>query len=476
MNEGKFNFLRNAQRTESMHITLPREVVINDFSGGFASFGSCFAQNIQTVMEPYGMRFWFNRDVCAHYSAESVANLLERISEKKPHSPDEIYAYQDPLGGVVPYQYFYKRRVYGPDAAERTLKRLDALDEECRREVRDCRHLLITLGTSHVVRLKKTDVLIACATGIPSSEFYYDLCEVDETVGRLETILESLRRIRGGTLPNVFFTISPQRYNFSDAALGEDSVLANCLSKSILRVAVSRVVKRYRDESVFYFPAFELVIDELRVFESLSHYDYLHIDQIFTPKYVVKRFLTAYASDSVLRQLELVDDGILLLQALRNAMSEHLSKDDSEFLRRVDSFIARAREIVGNSDWSPRLAELIHRMLVVQERGELHEDVTYRRVANLDHLRGKRVAVWGASGNFLEKWLPLLDMLKRDTQVALLVDGDQRKWGTSVGGFEVRPPEALKDADVDCVIIASTFKDEISLRIGDLRSGLPIVK
>ena len=388
-----------------------------------------------------------------------------------------MFHYQDDLGGLVPYQYYYKRRVYGADAEARTLRRLEGLDAECRREVRDCDHLLITLGTSHVIRLKRSDVLVACATGIPSSEYSYHICEVDETVGHLESILESVRCIRGGELPNVFFTISPQRYAFAPEFLeGEDSMLANCLSKSILRVALSRLIKRHSDKSVFYFPAFEIVIDELRVFESLSHYDFLHIEQDFTPKHVVKRFLTIYATDDVLRQLELVDDGNILLSALRNALREHLPVDNPDFIQRVDAFIDRCRHTVGDRDWNPRLAEIIHTLLTLQARGDDHGDITSRRLANLDQLRGKRVAIWGASGNFRERWLPLLALLKRETTLALIVDGDQRKWRSTVQGYEVQSPEALRNADVDCVIIASCFRVQIEEALGDIRPGLPVVK
>ena len=51
-----------------------------------------------------------------------------------------------------------------------------------------------------------------------------------------------------------------------------------------------------------------MVIDELRLYESLSIYDHLHINQDGTPKYVVKRFLQQYSSAAVLDSLPLYED------------------------------------------------------------------------------------------------------------------------------------------------------------------------
>ena len=126
--------------------------------------------------------------------------------------------------------------------------------------------MLITLGTSHIIR-KDNGMVISCGTGIPREKWRLEMLTVEETVAGLESILESIKKIRGEALPNVLFTISPQRYWFGNDILGGESpVVDNCLSKSILRVALDQLIKNHAGESVFYFPAFELVIDELRVY------------------------------------------------------------------------------------------------------------------------------------------------------------------------------------------------------------------
>lgn len=475
MKDLKIKFLTTAQRTQSLHIELGREELFTDFSQWFVSFGSCFAQNIERVLDPYGVHFWFNRDICAHYSVASIRNTLEQVATGREHTEDEIYHFDDERGGIVPMKYFYKRRVHGENATEAAFKRMKQLDDECRSEIKNCDHMLITLGTSRIVRKKDNGMVVACATGMPKDKWDLEMTTVEESVEGLESILESVKTIRGGTLPNMFFTISPQRYWFGNDILGDVSpVVDNCLSKSILRVALDQFVKNHSSESVHYFPAFELVIDELRVFESLSHYDFLHIEQEFTPNYVVKRFLESYASDDILRQLTLVDQSKLLVHDLKKEVDENLPLDDSFFVGKVDSLIQCAREVVGDHTWSPKLVQHLHRLLSLQQRQGDHEDIEALYMTSFEDLIHKRVAVWGAAGDFRYKWLPVLRQLEGRTELSLLVDGAPEKWGQKVEGYVIEEPQKLKEADVDCIIVASYARKAIVEQIKTLRPDLPI--
>jgi hypothetical protein len=476
MSDFEINFLSDAQRTQSLHIDIPRKELITGFHQFFVSFGSCFAQNIERVLKPYGVQFWFNRDICAHYSVATIQATLEQVASGRTHTPEEIYAFEDERGGIVPMKYFYKRRIHGEAAVERTLERLAKLDEECRTELRRCDHIFITLGTSRIVRKTDNKMAVSCATGMPKDQWTLEMLTIEETLAGLESILESIRTIRGGSLPNVFFTISPQRYWFDKGLLGDTSpVVDNCLSKSILRVALDLLIKNHPGESVHYFPSFELVIDELRVYESLSHYDFLHIEQEFTPKYVVKRFLTAHASDDVLRQLTLVDKGARLSQALKTEIDENLPQNDSFYTRQVDEFISQSRDIVGQNTWSPALLQHINDMLVMQGRSDMHGDLIALHITRYEHIMHKKVAVWGASGNFQYVWAPVFKRLGDKAELALLVDGDAGKWGSSVEGQKVQDPKVLENAEVDCVIVASNWRDAIVTQLRAIRPDLPVI-
>lgn len=78
---------------------------------------------------------------------------------------------------------------------------------------------------------------------------------------------------------------------------------------------------------------------------------------------------------------------------------------------------------------------------------------------DVDVARNKTVAVWGTGGHYRNKVLPLLDA--NAISVWGFVDSDPAKAGSQVRGLEVHPPEALRDAPVDAVILASAFLSQI---------------
>jgi hypothetical protein len=311
------NIFPTAQWVEHPHINVRRVPAVTDFEGPFVGLGSCFAMNVKAVIEQFGFDFWFNRGACAHYSTESMANLLEGVASGGHTEKDLHFEERDQ---VIAYRHYFKKRFHGPRAVPDALDAMLAVDRECFERIAACRHLVITLGTARVVRMNESGALINSVAGIDSKYWHSQMLSVEDNVRHLERVHSAVLKIRGGVAPTIFLTISPQRYLFVRQLENvDDAFVDNMLSKSILRVAVAEFLKRHPDASIYYFPAYEFVIDELRQLEPLSHYDFTHIEQRHTPEYVVKRFLQAYCTNDVLRQLELIErvhDEIVELQSL----------------------------------------------------------------------------------------------------------------------------------------------------------------
>ena len=136
----------------------------------------------------------------------------------------------------------------------------------------------------------------------------FEHLSVDEIVESLESILASLKKLRMGKPFNWIITISPQRYAWPKKWTGVDSVTQSFICKAKNMIAIQEFLKGHPSESIIYFPSFEIVIDELRLFETLSTYDHLHINRELTPKYVVKRFLKSYCTGDLINLLPLVED------------------------------------------------------------------------------------------------------------------------------------------------------------------------
>jgi hypothetical protein len=80
-------------------------------------------------------------------------------------------------------------------------------------------------------------------------------CSVDENVDALRQITSALRAISPSV--KIIYSVSPVPMNRA-IGLGMPAVMADCLSKSTLRVSVDMFM-RSAPEGVFYWPSFEIV-------------------------------------------------------------------------------------------------------------------------------------------------------------------------------------------------------------------------
>lgn len=124
--------------------------------------------------------------------------------------------------------------------------------------------IALTWGTAHVYELSGKGVVVGNCHKEPSSYFSERRLTVDEIVGMYLPILCCLHE-RNPQL-QIVLTVSPYRY----AKLGFHG---STLSKAILHLAAERLTKEL--DFVHYFPAYELIMDELRDYRFYER-DMLH--------------------------------------------------------------------------------------------------------------------------------------------------------------------------------------------------------
>lgn len=340
------NFLNTAQITEVAEVGIDPEPILQDFGQSFVGFGSCFAQNMRRHLESFGFKFFFTSEISAHYNTETLANILEFIAGER--EPGEADLYTVAPGDVFLYRCHFKHRFYGADAAERALARMRALIAAARAALEETDVVLITLGTARVLRLNANNEVLSAVIGVEHAHWTPDLLSLEQNVANLRRVLRCLGKICRKRPLRVFFTVSPQRYLFGHLlkpgapSHGGMALVDNFLGKAMLRVAVEQVVEAGHGElDLRYFPAFEIVYEELRQFETLSHYDFVHIDQVHTPERVVKKFLQAYAGDGVLEQIVALTEVRGGLHEMGRLLSGGLPKDAPEIRGRVDAMLER---------------------------------------------------------------------------------------------------------------------------------------
>ena len=96
----------------------------------------------------------------------------------------------------------------------------------------------------------------------------------------------------------ILFTVSPIRHI-------RDGMHANQLSKSTLLLAIDRLQQRF-PEHVFYFPSYEIVVDELRDYRFYAD-DMLHPSPM-TVRYLWERFSETFFSAETKQLITAVED------------------------------------------------------------------------------------------------------------------------------------------------------------------------
>ena len=151
---------------------------------------------------------------------------------------------------------------------------------------------VFTLGTNHVYILKETGEIVDNCRKRPQRLFREELLTVDGCLGYLSRAVDRL--LSRNTDVRVVVTVSPIRY-------AKYGFHGSALSKAVLLLAADRLVAAYPDV-VEYFPAYEIVNDELRDYRFYAE-DMLHPSQQAVA-YIWERFAEAFFSEDTWRFLE----------------------------------------------------------------------------------------------------------------------------------------------------------------------------
>ena len=248
--------------------------------------GSCFAENIghrfvenqfDAVVNPYGTM----------YNPASVLHTVERCSPSpRPHSPSPALRAPSPQGAREKLPSI----AYEESCEESLLTSSSPLGERMPvGQVRGRRSsfsvVIITLGTNHVYILKETDEIVDNCMKRPQKLFREEKLSVDECADYLSRAVAILKERNPEV--KVIFTVSPIRY-------AKYGFHGSQLSKATLLLAVDKLVSA-SPESISYFPAYEIMNDELRDYRFYQP-DMLHPSEQAVD-YIYERFAETYFSE-----------------------------------------------------------------------------------------------------------------------------------------------------------------------------------
>lgn len=208
------------------------------------SLGSCFAENIghklsnagfNTCLNPFGVLF----------NPLSIANTLRRIIANVPVVEEELFQY-----GSLWNHYQFSNLHSGVDRLA-TLQAMNKQLAEASAFFKNTSVLMLTFGTAWIYEVKESGEVVANCHKLPADTFIRRRLTVAEIV---EIYTKFISELPEGL--RIILTVSPVRH-------WKDGSHENTISKSTLHLAIGELVNLF-PSVVAYFPAFELVMDELR--------------------------------------------------------------------------------------------------------------------------------------------------------------------------------------------------------------------
>jgi hypothetical protein len=221
------------------------------------TIGSCFSENIGRYMERYKFQININ-PFGQQYNPYSIVNTLNRLQSPAPYTEadltlhDELYHSYDHHGS------------FSRSSKEETLEYINSNLSKAAADLKETTVLFLTFGTSHFFRLKESGNVVSNCHKMPGTQFDFELMKPSLIIEELEKTFAKLWETNPGL--KIIFTVSPVRY----FAFGH---FENSVSKAHLFTAIHELCERY--PSLYYFPAYELVMDDLRDYRFFAD-DMLH--------------------------------------------------------------------------------------------------------------------------------------------------------------------------------------------------------
>ena len=244
------------------------------------TIGSCFAEVLGEQLD------YFKFDVCSNpfgtvFNPLTISKLLDMAMQDD--CPDSALYTQNSDG--IYFHHDFHSSFWGTSQKELDHK-LSSRLKTVKFFLQSAKVLVITLGSAYAYRHRGTNQIVGNCHKVPVDQFVKELLHQDQILISLQQLIYKLQIFNRNL--KIVFTVSPVRHT-------KDTLILNQVSKSTLRLVSHRLEEKYKHIS--YFPAYEIVIDELRDYrfyeKDLIHPNKLatdHIFQVFAKIYLDKSF------------------------------------------------------------------------------------------------------------------------------------------------------------------------------------------
>lgn len=222
--------------------------------------GSCFTENIGNSMQA----FRYPVDVNPFgilYNPVSVANGLHFLTIHKNFTETDLIH-----NAGLWHSFYHHGRFSSADSAV-TLEMINQRINHSSTFLKKAAVLFITFGTAWVYELKSTGMVVSNCHKIPDTAFRRYRMGTGEIAAQYKKLLPQVWQINPDL--HIIFTVSPVRH-------WKDGAVENQRSKSTLILATEEIISHFGKERCSYFPAYEIMMDELRDYRYYDE-DMIHL-------------------------------------------------------------------------------------------------------------------------------------------------------------------------------------------------------
>ena len=261
-----------------------------DYDSKIVSLGSCFAVNMSQKFK----RFQFKAEANPFgilFHPLAIQRLLEYTITNYEFSSKDVFLYNEI------WSCFDAHSDMNELEEDEIIENLNSTIVEFSKSLKEASHVFLTFGTAWVYERKEDRKVVANCHKVAQDVFEKRLLSYDEILQSYHEITRLIHELN----PNaqIVFTVSPVRHI-------KDGFVGNQRSKAHLIGALHQFLEENKDVRCFYFPAYELVMDELRDYRFYDQ-DMLHPNQLAID-YIWERLLESFVSLETMMIMKKVEE------------------------------------------------------------------------------------------------------------------------------------------------------------------------
>jgi hypothetical protein len=221
--------------------------------------GSCFTEHLSEKLIQNRFNVLQNPNGII-FNPMSIARSVSSYVAPKLYEKQDIF-----LRDELWTSWEHHSRFTHTDADE-LLKMINHSQMEAHDFLKQADWMILTLGSAWVYQLENGEVVANCHK-VPTDKFRKKLLSTEDVLSALDNMIHRIFIFNPKV--RIIFTISPVRHL-------RDGFIENNRSKAILIQAAHHLVEKFN--KLYYFPAYELIIDDLRDYrfyaEDMVHPNY----------------------------------------------------------------------------------------------------------------------------------------------------------------------------------------------------------